>query len=253
MKATWIGIAIWLIASATYAQKDKPVIRKGNDFYEDQKFTEAEVAYRKALEIDSENFEGQFNLGNALIKQKKYDESFERLQILAGTEKDKTKLAEVFHNLGNAYLESQKLEESISAYKSALRNNPADNETRYNLAYAQTLLKKQQEQEQKEDQNKDENKEDQDKKDKEKKDKEDQQKKDQEQKDQEKDKKDQGQDEKDKKEQEQQKQQQQEQEVSKQMAEQLLNALEQDEKKVKEKVQMQQKQNAKTRKVEKDW
>lgn len=232
------------------AQKEKPVIRKGNDFYEAGKFTEAEVAYRKAIEIEGDTYEGSFNLGNALLKQKKYDESLQQLQVLAGTEKDKAKLSEIFHNLGNAYLESQKLEQSIAAYKSALRHNPADNETRYNLAYAQLLLKEQEEQEQNQDENKDQEKEEEEKKDQEQKD---QEQKEQDQKEQEQEQQQQDQQQQDQKEQEQQNQQQQEKEVSKQMAEQLLKALEQDEKEIKEKVQLQKAKQAKSRKVEKDW
>ena len=68
---------------------------------------------------------------------------------------DKERLAAAYHNTGNALLSDKKIEESINAYKMALKNNPKDNDTRYNLAYAQMMLKKQQ---QNQDKNKDKNK-----------------------------------------------------------------------------------------------
>lgn len=238
-----------------FAQQERQAVRKGNDFYEQKKYTEAEVAYRKGLEGKNELYEGKFNLSNSLIKQKKYDEAIEQLQILAQTTDDKSALARIYHNLGNAMLESQQLEKSIDAYKQALRNNSADNETRYNLAYAQSLLKQQQEQEKQNQDKQDENKEDQEKKDqeqnKDEQQNQDQQNQDQEQKDQEQKEQDQQQN----KEQNKQQDQQQEQngQMSKQAAEQILNALQQDEKQVQEKVQLQKAQKAKTKRVEKDW
>ena len=156
-------------------------------------------------------------------------EAMEQLDAASRLEKDKEKLAHIYHNMGVILQASKQLPQCIEAYKQALRNNPKDDETRYNLALAQKLLKDQQQQqdqnqqqEQKQDQKQDE-------------------------KEQNKDQQDQN-----KKQQNQNNQQQQNQnQMSKENAEQLLNAVMQDEKnvqdKVKKAIQMQ------GRKLEKDW
>jgi tetratricopeptide (TPR) repeat protein len=154
---------------------------------------------------------------------------------LANRVENDKELAKAYHNLGNSLLKSQKIEESIAAYKSSLRYYPDDQETKYNLAYAKDLLKKQQqkknqEKDQDQKQDKDQEKKEQDKK---------------EQENQEQKKNDQQQD-------KQKQQQSQPQKISKEDANRLLKALANDEKKIQEKVK---KAKAKMQKVktEKDW
>ncbi len=150
------------------------------------------------------------------------------------TEKDKLELAKVYHNLGNSFLELDSLEESIEAYKNALRNNPKDMETKYNLAYAQQKLKEQQ-QNQCNKQNQDQEKQD--------------EQKDQQQKQDEQQKQDQ---QKNQQEQKQQQQEQQENKISKEDAQRLLEALENDEKEVQKRLKKAKAQAHKIT-IEKDW
>ena len=216
--------------TAVYGQKtDRDYLRSGNKLYKDSLFVKAEVDYRKALEVNPKSADALYNLGNSLLMQEKGKEAMEQLDAASRLEKDKEKLAHIYHNMGVILQASKQLPQCIEAYKQALRNNPKDDETRYNLALAQKLLKDQQQQqdqnqqqEQKQDQKQDE-------------------------KEQNKDQQDQ-----DKKQQNQNNQQQQNQnQMSKENAEQLLNAVMQDEKnvqdKVKKAIQMQ------GRKLEKDW
>ena len=127
------------------AQKESGDVRSGNKFYKAQKFTEAEIAYRKGLLKNQNSVEANYNLGNALFKQKKYADALEQYKIIIALQpKEKERLAAAYHNIGNSLLVDNKIEQSIEAYKLALKNNPKDNETRYNLAYAQELLKQQQ-------------------------------------------------------------------------------------------------------------
>ena len=224
-----------LLTISVWAQKESADVRTGNKLYNAGKYTEAEIAYRKGLLKNNKSFEANYNLGNALFRQKKYPEALEQYNnSVALQPKDKEKLAAAFHNIGNALLSDKKIEQSIEAYKKSLKITPQDNDTRYNLAYAQALLKKQQ-------QNKDKNKDNKDKNKDKKKDKQDQ-KKDQ-KKDQNKDqKKDQKQD---------QKQQQQQPRMTKENAQQMLDALMQDEKNTQDKVKKQQVRG--TKNAEKDW
>jgi Ca-activated chloride channel family protein len=182
-----------------FAQQGKRYIKKGNELYQQQKYTEAEANYRKSVDPKSTPIEANFNIGDALFKQKKFPQANTQFsQIAESPNSSKAVKAQAYHNLGNSYLQDKKLEEGIAAYKKSLLNNPKDDETRYNLAYAQEMLKKQQQQKNKDDKNKDKDK--QKKHDKNKdpnKDKKDQDKKDQDKKDQDKDKQNKGDQQKD--------------------------------------------------------
>lgn len=205
------------------AQEENVFIREGNRHYKSNKFTEAEIAYRKGLLKNSNSMEATYNLGNALFKQEKYAEALEQYQKIVPSDKiPKEKLAAVLHNTGNALLMQQKVAQSIEAYKNSLKLNPKDDETRYNLALAQYLLRNQEN-------NKDQNKKEEEKQQPEE-DKKEKQNKPDESKPQE---------------------QNQPRDMSKDKAEQILQALMQDEDDVMEKAKKLPKSPRRT--VEKDW
>ena len=158
-----------LQASFLFAQKEKKYVVKGNELYKQQKYKEAEASYLKSVQAKGHSVEGNFNLGDAFYKQKKFTEAGGQFEKIASASKDKNVAAQAYHNLGNSLLSSKKIQESIEAYKKALLNNPKDDQTRYNLAYAQQLLKNQQQQNQNKNnqnnKNQDKNKQDKDKKD----------------------------------------------------------------------------------------
>lgn len=128
------------------AQSELSLVREGNRAYREQKYLDAEIHYRKALEAEREFSPGTFNLGAALYKQERFPEAAEQYRRAAMKFADPATRASALHNLGNALLKGQKLPESISAYKEALKLNPRDIDTKYNLEYAKALLKKQQDQ-----------------------------------------------------------------------------------------------------------
>lgn len=128
------------------AQTVRSFVKEGNSDYESGKYTDAEVAYRKALQKDPTSPQGQFNLGNAFYKQQRYDEAVKSFGMYAATNKDVAAQAKAYHNVGNSFFKSDKIEQSIEAYKQALRLNPDDDETRYNLQLAKEKLKQQQNQ-----------------------------------------------------------------------------------------------------------
>ena len=229
------------------AQKERSMARKGNRFFADSAYTEAEVAYLRALDENPNFEEAQYNLASATIKQNKFEEAIEQLDIMAKTTDDKVALGELYHNMGNAYLgkyqqgmsDQQKaakagedLDKSIEAYKKALRNNPSDDQTRYNLAFAQKLKKEgppPEEQQQPQDQDKQDQ-------------------------DQNKDEQQQQQDQQPQDQQDQQDQQQQQPDkISKEDAEKILNAMMQEEKELQEDQKEKQQAKARTQQVEKDW
>ena len=225
-------------------QKDaREYVREGNELYNQQKFADAEVAYKKALEKDPNYEIANYNLGNALSQQKRGDEAFAQYQLVAKTTEDKFTRSESFHNIGNTHFDAKKYQESIEAYKHSLRNNPKDDETRYNLALAQKMLEDQQNKDKDKDKdnkdNKDQNKDDKQDKDQDKKDGDD--KKD-DQKDQDKNK-----DKQDKKD-----QKPSPNKLSPQQIQQLLEAMNNEEKKTQEKMNAR-KEKGKKIKQEKDW
>ena len=230
-------ILSFLMSFNSIAQNKKSLLRDGNKLYADSSYNEAEMQYRKSLEKDQDYFNASFNLADAVYKQERYEESsalFDALKDNAPTEND---LAKVYHNLGNSLVKEQKLEEAIDAYKSALRINPKDKDTRHNLAI--THQQKQQQEKEQEQENKDENKENKDeqKQDKDGENKEEE--KNQENKEQQEEKKESKPEEK-------------KEEMSKETAEKMLEAIQQQEKELQEELQKK-KVKGKRVKVLKDW
>jgi len=245
MKQFIVIILFLLFGSVSMAQQAKSYIKKGNDLYKQQKYKEAETNYRKSVEKNPDsqkgkNLEGNFNLGDALYKQKKFADAGAQFNQLAGaTNNNKALTAAAWHNLGNSFLENKKLEESIDAYKKALINNPKDDETRYNLAYAQEKLKKQQQQDKQNKDNKNQDKKNQDNKNQDDKNKDNKNNKNQDNKDK------QNQDKKDQ-------QQKQPDKISKEEAERMLDALNNNEKQTQDKLKNKKLKGAKLN-ITKDW
>jgi len=219
-----------LLAAGASAQKAE---RDYNRFFKDSVFVDAEVNYRKALEANPKSTVSMYNLGNTLSQEQKFKDAMEQYSAASKIEKDKMKLAHIYHNMGVLFQAGKDYGQAVEAYKMSLRNNPKDDQTRYNLALAQKLLKDQQQNQQNQDQNQDQDKENQDKQDqKQNQDKQDQNKDDQQQQPPKPEKKDN--------------------EMSKENAEQLLNSVMQDEKETQDKVKKQQ-QVIQGGRLEKDW
>lgn len=133
------------VANAQPAQK---LVRSGNNAYNNGHFKDAEIDYRKALTKSPKSQKAAFNLGNSLYKQQNFDEAASQYMKLSQSESKEVPKNNVYYNLGNSLLENKKYKESIDAYKMALRQNPKDEDTRYNLSYAMTKLQQQKKQEQ---------------------------------------------------------------------------------------------------------
>lgn len=248
------------IAWAQAVQKD---LRQGNKLYGKEDFAGAEAKYGKALEADPTSEKAMFNQGAAYYHQDKYAEAQQNYEIAAELLSSPAERAAAYHNLGNALFQSKDLEKSVEAYKNALRLNPADEDTRYNLALAQRLLREQQQQ-QNQDQQQDENQQDQEQQEQEnQQDQQDQQQQDdQQQQNGEQDQQDQQQQDQQQGDNEQQQQQEQGNEnqgqapqpsrLSPEEVRQLLESLQNDERKVQEKV-IKDKTQAKPGKTDKDW
>lgn len=256
-KIAVILVLFTLLGINAQAQREKIITNKGNEALAAGDIEEAREAYTKALEINPDFAEAQFNLGNTYQaesrkileqlssvsdqeQQKMIYQKAQEASKKAATEfekasrevKDPEKINKVQYNMGNAHLMGGDVDKGIEAYKEALRNDPADEDARYNLAYAQHLKKKQEQQQQ-----------DQQQQDQKKDDKQEDQKKDDQQKDDQKN---------DDQQQDQQQQDQKKDELSKEDAEKMLEALAKQEKDLQDKLNKK-KVKVQPIKIEKDW
>lgn len=221
-----------MVIAYARGQSERSLIREGNRLYNNNKYPDAEVNYRKALEKNKDMREGAFNLGDALYRQGRYGEAAEQYEIAASRAGKPVEKAEAIHNLGNSLLKGRKIPESIAAYKEALKLSPNDADTKYNLEYAKMMLKEQQQNKKNKEQQKQEEKS------------QDQQKEGQQKQDVQK------QQQAEQKDLQQKQAQQKKQQISKQDAERILEALRNEEKDVQKKLHK--RIQARVR-VEKDW
>ena len=161
MKIVSVLAMFFAFGFTTFAQTkpDITLIRKGNSLLAEKKYNDAEIAYRKALQINSKNGTAVYNLALALQLQKKTDEAIKQYEVAVTLLTDKLQKAGAYHNTGNALCMKQEWEKAIEQYKAALKLNPTDMDTKYNLAFAQSKLKQQQQQQQQQQNNNDKKKE----------------------------------------------------------------------------------------------
>ena len=210
-------VALLLVSSVVCAQSDRQYVRKGNKQYDAGNIAEAEVLYRKAIEQNPRNPQAVYNLGLTLMRQQKDSAAIQQFMEAGKLETNPLRRAMAYHNAGVICQGKKMYGEAIDVYKEALRNNPADDQTRYNLA----LCKRQQQQQQQQQEQQ-------------------QQKQEQQQQEQKKEEKKQ-----------EQQQQEQKQQMSRENAEQMLNAAIQEEKQTQERMKKAQQPN--NRKLEKNW
>jgi Ca-activated chloride channel homolog len=183
-----------VIVCFSYGQKDAKLIYEGNQTYHSGKIPQSAAYYSKALELNPNNRKANFNLGNSLYKNgvlikegkmelppnstvKKdslagmiFDQAAQNFAVVANSVSDKDTLHRAWHNIGNCHLQKKDFSKAVDAYKKALKYDPKDEETRYNLAYAlknippeqKNQKQQQQQQQKKEDQKQQEKKEQQD-------------------------------------------------------------------------------------------
>lgn len=264
-------ILLFFISNSMIAQTAHELRLQADENFSNGQHEEAEINYKKALEKEEE-YKANYNLGNTLYNQKRYEEATEAYQKALGETTNNFVKSKLYHNLGNTYFQSKKLKESMESLKESLRLNPTDEDTRKNLSLVKQIIKqqeKQQKKQQKQDQQQGDQNKDQDQdqnKNQAQKNKEKQQEQDkkenknQKDKDKDKDKKDKKGQKKDeeKKEDEKNKQMAQNSDstkldsinISKEELQKLLNAIENDDKEIQKKVR---KVNSKSSKKDKDW
>lgn len=218
-------LLLFMVVPCIKAQTDRQYIREGNRLYRAEKYADAEVAYRKSIEKNPRNSQAIYNLGNALLAQEKDFAAVRQFEEAAKIESNPLRKAMSYHNIGVICQGKKLFAEAIEAYKDALRLNPNDDMTRYNLELCKRQLKNQKDKNDKNQQNKN---------------------------DKNKDNKENKQEKQDKQQNKQNKQDANENKMSKENAEQLLNAAMQQEKDTQQRMKKAM-QQPRSRKIQKNW
>ena len=165
----YILATLLAICYTSQAQDFRRSARKGNSLYNEKKYSDAEVEYRRSLAQDSSFYKAQYNLGNTLYKKKEYSQAKKYYSKVAENPElsDKERSA-ALHNMGNCAMQEglakrgtpeaiKSYQEAVDAYKNSLRVSDKNNNTKYNLAMAQQLLRQEQQQQQQQQQQQNQN------------------------------------------------------------------------------------------------
>ncbi|MGA1771142.1 MAG: tetratricopeptide repeat protein [Flavobacteriaceae bacterium] len=149
---------ILLLATPTiWAQTPKALvdnhIASGNEKTQNEQLTAAEKDYRQALALNPKRTEALYNLGNNHYQGNHFEEAAQQYFLTQKNTSSKNEKHQAFHNMGNVHMQQKDYAKAVEAYKNALRNNPADEETRYNYALAKELLEKEKQEQQQDPQN----------------------------------------------------------------------------------------------------
>lgn len=147
---TWLTILICCLTMSLLGQEEKKIGALGNDAYERGNYALADSLYARSLAEAPKFEEALFNQGDALYRQGDFDGAAERFQQLSNESENSDMKAAAFHNLGNSLLSKEDYENAAEAYKNALRTDPSDSDSRFNLAYANKMLQQEQEQQEQE-------------------------------------------------------------------------------------------------------
>lgn len=151
--------AILFISTTVFAQHPTKLMREGLLDYKQGNFAESISKYKQAIKKGADKNLANYNIGSAYYKAGKPDSALMYWQTVATTDKDKELQARSWHNIGNSLVKQGSLDKAVDAYKSALKLNPNDEDTRYNLAYAQRQMQQQQQQQKQQQKKEEENKE----------------------------------------------------------------------------------------------
>ncbi|MGB3605940.1 tetratricopeptide repeat protein [Psychroserpens sp.] len=181
MRALLTSISIFFISLSFAQDKDKErekqltlesateFVFEGNELADADNYVDAEKEYRKAISKSPSVVAGSYNLGNTYYEKGNYDEALFRHSQAAKNATSKSEKHKAYHNIGNILMKEKQCQEAVEAFKNALRNDPTDEETRYNFVIAKECAEQQNKQDpdkedDKKDEDKDEDKKDEDKK-----------------------------------------------------------------------------------------
>ena len=148
MNLNHLNLVIFLFTSTliwSQTEASTNLIVEGNELHNQKEFIEAETKYRKSISLSPNQSDAFHNLGNTNYRIADYNAASQRFFQTQKNATSKDEKHSAFHNMGNVYMKQKDYPQAVEAYKNALRNNPLDEETRYNYALAKELLEKEKE------------------------------------------------------------------------------------------------------------
>lgn len=155
MKFVLLICATFIFTGSACAQSWRDSLSLGKKMYEEGKYDKAYKTLVEAQKIAPEGVDLSKDIGNAAYRKGDYAMAEKAFRSVASNSGSKQQSSKHWHNVGNSQLKRKDYQSAIESYKQALRENPDNENARYNLAEAKRRLKKQQEQQKQEEQNKD--------------------------------------------------------------------------------------------------
>ena len=144
MRRYLLFIILLMSVQLAFAQTDRDLIRQGNRLYAQHKYSEAEIAYRKAVAQNGNNSRALYNLGCALQKEHRDSDAIAQYELAVKTEPNSKVRSQAYYNMGVAFQTQKNYGQAIEAYKNCLRLNPGDNDARYNYVLCKRMQSHQQ-------------------------------------------------------------------------------------------------------------
>ena len=136
-----IVVLVILSGRLLFPQAARTNVNNGVELYNKGKYIDSEVEFKKGLQKAPDNFNSSFNLGDSYYKEGKYDDAIKSYASALSKANSSELKSKTYHNIGNALLKGEKYKESVGAYANALKLNPRDEQTKYNLSYALSMMK----------------------------------------------------------------------------------------------------------------
>lgn len=139
---TYCLLFLTMAAFAQEKKKEKdPHLPEGNKKFVKKEYASAEADYRLSGSASPTKAASAYNMGNAIYRQGSPVEAANAYGKAIKNAKTKQEKHMALHNIGNVFMKGKDYQNAVAAYKEALRNNPADEKTRYNYALAKKMLK----------------------------------------------------------------------------------------------------------------
>lgn len=140
MRSTILILSLF-VSVVAFSQKKDFDLPQGNQDFAKKQYAEAEANYRVSKANNAKRASASYNLGNSIYRQNQPNEAQYAYAKAIETAKGKQQKHSAYHNIGNVFMQEKDYSKAVEAYKNALRNNPTDEQTRYNYALAKKMLK----------------------------------------------------------------------------------------------------------------
>lgn len=148
MKQVVLASCLLSISAFGLAQDWKKDLNEARRLYKEKKYPESLEKYKSAQKQAPKDIDLSDEMAQSSYKANEFEKAEKIYHQSSSKKAGPDQKARTYHNIGNALMKQKKYTEAVEAYKESLRNNPNDEETRYNLSEAMKQQKSQQDQQQ---------------------------------------------------------------------------------------------------------